>query len=91
MKLVLLILLPVLQTLPVNSDQTDIQLTTIKNPILPIQLGKAKIIYNKHTFLHYIDLRPIVIQLENVEKYFYRLRKILLYRKNQIILFLIKG
>ena len=48
----------------------NIQITTIKNPILPIQLGNAKLIYTKHTFLHYIDLLPIINQLQNIQKHF---------------------
>lgn len=74
MKRILLILLPVLQILPANSDETDILQTILKNPILPIQLGHAKIIYTKHTFLHYLDLEPIILQLENIEKYFLKIK-----------------
>lgn len=50
--------------------ETDIQITKLENPILPINLGNAKLIYNHHTFLHYVDLKEIIIKLNNIEKYF---------------------
>lgn len=74
MKLTILLLLPLLQTGTTNSDESDIHITTLKNPILPIQLGNAKIIYNKHTFLHFIDLEPIINQLKNIQNYFSKIK-----------------
>lgn len=59
----------VLLVLPVYNTE-EISLSRIKNPILPMKLGNAKLIYSKHTFLHYIELKPIFKQLLNIEKYF---------------------
>lgn len=59
----------VLLVIPVYNTE-EISLSRIKNPILPMKLGNAKLIYSKHTFLHYIELKPIFKQLLNIEKYF---------------------
>lgn len=42
----------------------------LENPILPLELGKSRLIYSKHTFLHYIDLEYLVKQLESIERHF---------------------
>jgi len=60
----------------------DIQLTTIKNPILPIELGNARIIYNKHVFLHYVDLDTIHIQLGKLVSSFNILSSNILHKNN---------
>lgn len=65
-----LFLIPIILALLIPSKGNDVQITTIKNPVLPIQLGNAKIIYNKHTFIHYINIVPIIKQLENIQTYF---------------------
>lgn len=48
----------------------DIQIIDLNNPILPIQLGDARLVYSKHTFLYYVDLKNIVRQLETVKQYY---------------------
>lgn len=75
MKRTLLITITTILVLQTHSN--DIQLTTLKNPILPIELGNAKLIYNKHTFLHYVDLDSILKQLTNIEKYFLTIKSYL--------------
>lgn len=35
-----------------------------------MQLGTSKLVYSKHTFLHYIDINPIINQLINIEQCF---------------------
>jgi len=39
---------------------SDIKMNRLENPILPLELGKSRLIYSKHTFLHYIDLEYLV-------------------------------
>lgn len=68
MKIILLLLQAIQIAL---SDEDDIRLTPVNNPILPIQLGNANIIYSKHTFIHYLDLSPIINQLHNLDKHFF--------------------
>lgn len=63
----ILLLFPLL---PVLLDAYDIQLTPVKNPILPIKLGNAKFVYTKHTFLYYVDLLPVINQLKNTQNYY---------------------
>ena len=64
----ILLLCPILPILLLEAY--DIQLTPVKNPILPVQLGDAKFVYTKHTFLYYIDLLPIINQLNNIHNYY---------------------
>lgn len=75
----LLTLLMTLQVLLIQSNPSDIQITTLKNPILPIELGKTKLIYNKHTFLYYVDLDLVLKQLKNIKNYFSIIKKQLKY------------
>lgn len=64
-------ILALLQALiPLIISAEDIKISTINNPILPIELGKTKLVYSKHTFLYYLDLENIFIQLRNLEKSF---------------------
>lgn len=71
------LLIAIMTILVLQTHSNDIQLTTLKNPILPIELGNAKLIYNKHTFLHYVDLDSILKQLTNIEKYFITIKSYL--------------
>jgi hypothetical protein len=48
----------------------DIQVTPIPSQILPFHLGKGKIIESKHTFIHYVELAPLVKLLDNTITYY---------------------
>lgn len=55
---------------PMVISDNDIQLTSIPNLILPIELGKAKLIYSKHSFLHYFDIHPLINQIFELKGHF---------------------
>lgn len=65
--------LALLQVAAINAE--DIRVSQITNPILPIELGESRLIYNKHTFLHYLDLENIFNQLSSLEKSFKLVRE----------------
>lgn len=50
----------------INFTLSDVQIKPIKNHFLPLKLGNGRIIYNKHTFLHYIDLRALTEQITHL-------------------------
>lgn len=62
-------ILLVLHTLLIISNK-DIQLTNCPYLILLLEIGKAKLVYSKHAFLHYFDNDPIINQLTNLKTYF---------------------
>lgn len=68
-KILIALICLVLQT-PLIKGEEDVSISKIENFLLPIQLGNAKLIYTKHTFLHYIDLREIIRQVDQLAKTF---------------------
>lgn len=48
----------------------DIEVIPIRSRILPFHLGQARVIQNKHTFVHFIEIAPIVKQLNNIQHYY---------------------
>lgn len=53
----------------------NIEITPIPNPFLPLTLGVGKIIYNKHTFLHYINLESLETQVEQIRHNIIQIKK----------------
>jgi len=39
----------------------------IETPLLPFHLGNARIIESKHTFIHYVELKYLLLELENLD------------------------
>lgn len=52
------------------TNDNDITITPIQTPLLPFLLGNTKIIETKHTFIHYIEVLPIINQLQNIEIFY---------------------
>lgn len=48
----------------------DTQITTLNNYLLPLKLGESKLVYSKHTFIHFIDLGTIINQFNDIESKF---------------------
>lgn len=46
----------------------SIEITNLHNPFLPINLGKAKLIYNNHIFLHYLNYDSIKSQINLIKE-----------------------
>lgn len=44
----------------------NIEIIPINNPFLPFKLGSSRIIYNKHTFIHYINLEQLGNQVNEI-------------------------
>lgn len=55
-------------TITAHSD--DIKITPLKAPLFPYHLGNARIAYNKHTFVHYVELKPIIEQVSNIQHFY---------------------
>ncbi|KAH1028479.1 hypothetical protein HUJ05_001834 [Dendroctonus ponderosae] len=55
-------------------NANDVQFTQIQNPLLPMQLKNAKIIYTKHTLLHYIDLEILTQHFIRLKFYYNKLK-----------------
>lgn len=55
--------------------QTDITFTKIRNPILPLSLGKAQITTHKHTFVKYVDISKFNEPIKNVKSNFKLIRE----------------
>ncbi|CAH0560391.1 unnamed protein product [Brassicogethes aeneus] len=53
-----------------KNNDNDVTITLIKNPLLPFQLEKAKVISSRHTFIHYLEFKPINDQLNNLKSFF---------------------
>uniref|UniRef100_A0A6P7H0E3 Uncharacterized protein LOC114349305 n=1 Tax=Diabrotica virgifera virgifera TaxID=50390 RepID=A0A6P7H0E3_DIAVI len=51
----------------VKGDDIDINITPLENLLLPIKLGTCRLIYSKHTFIHYINLNEIVRQVKSLK------------------------
>lgn len=60
----------VLQVHQMTCNGEDIQITKLENLLLPIQLGNARLVYSKHTFLHYVDLSTLVKQIDSLVQHF---------------------
>jgi hypothetical protein len=52
------------------SQTEDVSITTLSSQILPFHLGKGKIIESKHTFIHYVELNPLIKLLDNTVTYY---------------------
>lgn len=61
-----LILLAISTTIIAN----NIEISPIQNKILPFKLGYARVVQSKHTFIHFVELDPLVRQLYTVQNYF---------------------
>lgn len=58
----------VLQLVITNAKE-DVEVTSISHPMLPINLGETRLVYTRHTLLHYINLDDIernIIELKMV-------------------------
>lgn len=44
----------------------SLEITTLENPFLPINLGSAKLIYTNHIFIHYFNYLELESQLDNI-------------------------
>lgn len=65
-----------------STQNTDIQIHPVENLLLPIDLGHAKIIYTKHTFLHFLDIKNIVEQVEQLIINFNKFKNTITYDHN---------
>lgn len=59
--------------------ESDIDVIPIKTPLLPFHLGNARVVKSKHTFLHFIEIPPLVKQLNNIERAYNILEKSLIF------------
>jgi hypothetical protein len=66
--ILILYLTQIMQKIECSED--DISLTPLENPLFPILLGTSRLIYTKHTFIHYLDLGEVVRQVEVLENNF---------------------
>lgn len=48
----------------------DIEITPLKTQILPFKLGNARVITTKHSFIHFVELAPLINQLGNIARFF---------------------
>lgn len=72
----ILVSLALLNPHPILANN-DVEFQNIDSPLLPLDLGKTRLIESKHTFIHYINITTLVLQLENIELLSYKLRSIL--------------
>lgn len=49
----------------------------LNNPLLPFRLGNSKIIESKHTFLHFVEINPLINHLDTIE-YSYNILELLI-------------
>lgn len=85
MALLIIILILALQQV---TPQT-IEITPIEAQLLPFQISQSKIIHSYHTFIHYINIQPLIGLLDNTTKYFNILTESLKHppvTKNQAVL-----
>lgn len=50
--------------------QTDIKIHPINSHLLPFQLGQASTIQNTHTFIHYVEINPLIKLLKSSITYY---------------------
>lgn len=51
------------------SRQNDVEIINIGNLLLPVSLGNTRLVYTKHTFLHYVDLGEILTQISKLDEH----------------------
>jgi hypothetical protein len=52
------------------TSSQHIEIITLDNQILPFHLGQSKVIESKHTFIHYVEIKPLIKLLDNTINYF---------------------
>lgn len=65
-----LLLLAVMLQAATAISKSDIVVNPLKGPLLPFNLGKARIVESKHTFIHYINIGPIRNQLSSIRNFY---------------------
>lgn len=68
--MILIFLVLLVPLLPQIASYNDVEIHRLRTPLLPLEIGKTRIIETKHTFLHYIETSSLTRQLENIQ-YFY--------------------
>jgi hypothetical protein len=58
-----------------TSANNDVEVIPINTPILPFYLGNARILESKHTFLHYIEYKPLITQFNAIKRLYNILEK----------------
>lgn len=71
----ILILLILLNPFPTSTND-DVEFHNINSPLLPLDLGTTYLIESKHTFIHYINITTLDLQLQNIEHFSYKLKNI---------------
>lgn len=73
-----LLLLAVTLSIASTTKNNDVNIIPIKTPLLPFHLGNARVIESKHTFLHFVEISPLIIQLNSIERFYSILEKSLI-------------
>lgn len=60
-----------------TASTTDLEVSPIKTRLLPLHLGKSRIVQSKHSFIHYVEIKPLIELLTNIKSYSSTVERIL--------------
>ena len=62
-------------TMTTSANNNDIEVIPINTPILPFYLGNTRVLESKHTFLHFIEFKPLILQFNIIKNLYTILEK----------------